>query len=115
MTEEKIDELNSKYEAKLEELVIVKLTTEIDKWSSELDEFVEAYKIWTRTHSNLDKKTKSQKTGAVSKSTISKSAINTVSKAKVTTKPKPNIVAAKPNTAPAKPNTVAAKSTQNIK
>ena len=108
LTEEKIDELNSKYEAKLEELKNVKLTTEIDKWSSELDEFTEAYKIWTRTHSNLDKKTKSQKTGAVSKSTISKSEINTVSKAKVSAKS--NKVSAKSNKVTAKSKIASTKS-----
>jgi DNA topoisomerase-2 len=61
LTEEKIEELESKYNTKEEELRIVKITTEIDKWSDELDEFTEAYKKWTIIHSNLDKKNKKTK------------------------------------------------------
>ena len=56
LTQEKIDELNAKFNAKERELQKIQATTEIQQWIIELDEFVEAYNEWIIKHSNLDKK-----------------------------------------------------------
>lgn len=58
LTQEKIDELNEKFNAKEEELRHVQTVSEIEQWTYELDEFVEKYKEWIELHSNLDKKEK---------------------------------------------------------
>jgi len=56
LTQEKIDELNAKFNAKELELKKIQSTTEIQQWIIELDEFVSAYMQWIIKHSNLDKK-----------------------------------------------------------
>ena len=56
LTQEKIDELNEKFNAKEEELKHIQTVTETEQWIYELDEFVEKYKEWSEIHSNLDKK-----------------------------------------------------------
>jgi DNA topoisomerase-2 len=56
LTLEKINELNEKFNTKEQELHHIKITTEIEQWSIELDEFLNAYNEWIIKHSNLDKK-----------------------------------------------------------
>jgi DNA topoisomerase-2 len=56
LTQEKIDELNEKYNSKAEELFKIQSTTEITQWTIELDEFLNAYNEWIIKHSNLDNK-----------------------------------------------------------
>jgi DNA topoisomerase-2 len=46
LTEEKIEELEKKIENKEEELRVIKNTSEIEMWRSELDELSEKYKDW---------------------------------------------------------------------
>ena len=82
LTEEKITELNDKYNTKDEELAKVKATSEIDQWEYELDEFVNAYKKWTITHSNLDKKGTKKISKALKSAPTEISNINTVARPK---------------------------------
>ena len=56
LTLEKIDELNEKFNSKEQELHHIQITTEIEQWTIELDEFLNAYNEWIIKHSNLDKK-----------------------------------------------------------
>jgi len=56
LTQEKIDELNEKYNTKKEELEHIQSTTEIEQWTIELDILSNAYNEWIIKHSNLDKK-----------------------------------------------------------
>ena len=60
LTQEKIDELNEKYNIKEQELVKVQITSEIEQWTIELDEFSKAYNDWIIKHSNQDNKPKKQ-------------------------------------------------------
>jgi DNA topoisomerase-2 len=50
LTEEKINELKDKHDAKEKELEKVKLTSEIEQWNYELDEFVNKYNSWFKTN-----------------------------------------------------------------
>jgi len=54
LTEEKVNELIEQFNNKQEELHKVESTTEIEQWNYELDEFIESYNKWIKTHSNLD-------------------------------------------------------------
>ena len=56
LTQEKIDELNERYNNKEQELFKIQSTSEIEQWNYELDEFTDKYKKWIITHSNLDNK-----------------------------------------------------------
>ena len=78
LTQEKIDELNEKFNNKEQELKIIENTSEQDQWISELDELSKKYKDWNNLHSNLDKKVK--------KVIKDESKINIVSKSKNTIK-----------------------------
>jgi hypothetical protein len=51
LTEEKINELVEKYNNKEQELRKIESTSETEQWLYELDEFVNAYKIWYKTYS----------------------------------------------------------------
>ena len=67
LTEEKIDELNKKYNDKKKEYEDYKSTTELEFWRRELDDFVDFYKKWTKIqyeHNNdedTSKKSKAKK------------------------------------------------------
>ena len=56
LTQEKIEELNEKFNNKEQELNKILIITEIEQWSIELDEFVDEYKKWAIKHTNQDKK-----------------------------------------------------------
>lgn len=63
LTDEKINELQSKLDDKQQELVKVESTTEKDQWKLELNEFLTTYKIWSETKPEtfIVKSTKSTK------------------------------------------------------
>ena len=63
LTDEKINELQSKLDDKQKELVKVESTTEKDQWKLELNEFLTTYKIWSETKPEtfIVKSTKSTK------------------------------------------------------
>ena len=63
LTDEKINELQSKLDEKQQELVKVESTSEKDQWKLELNEFLTTYKIWSETKPEtfIVKSTKSTK------------------------------------------------------
>lgn len=63
LTDEKINELQSKLDDKQQELAKVESTTEKDQWKLELNEFLTTYKIWSETKPEtfIVKSTKSTK------------------------------------------------------
>ena len=61
LTQDKIDELNNKFNQKEQELHKIHSTTEIEQWNNELDELVGEYNEWIIKHSNLDKKPQPKK------------------------------------------------------
>ena len=95
LTEEKIAELVEKYNNKEQELRKVESTSETEQWIIELDEFVEAYKVWFKTYSvssnnkNVPKKAVSVKPvttiakALAEKQNAKKITTNSVSKSKV--------------------------------
>jgi hypothetical protein len=54
LTYEKIEDLTKKFEDKEQELAKVKVTTEIEQWTLELDDFIDAYNKWIEVHSIKD-------------------------------------------------------------
>jgi hypothetical protein len=56
LTQEKIDELNERYNRAEEELRLIQERSEVEQWTIELDEFVKNYNEWLSIHCNLDKK-----------------------------------------------------------
>ena len=61
LTEEKVKELNDKYNNKVEELHLCSITTEIDQWKSELNEFEETYNKWIKMSIQHDTKNNTKK------------------------------------------------------
>jgi DNA topoisomerase-2 len=92
LTEEKIAELTEKYNNKEKELRHVEVTTETEQWIVELDEFVNAYKIWEKNNQCLTNENIPKIKAALAKPVNVKPAgfktivPTNVSKAKTTTK-----------------------------
>lgn len=69
LTEEKIEELNKKYDDKKEELEKIKTTTEIEQWLVELDELEKAYNSWINKQNGTGSSKKVIKKAVITKTT----------------------------------------------